>query len=333
MFTLGLDGLDITINTSIKLEQNQYIFKNQTGEELGNLVAVKRGYKLHICLPKMIRNSNSVPFGVSDYNHLSNVLEFIKNNVLNLFKGESTEITIQACEVNSTEDYLNRVTKAYNEIDKLIGKLSTSKDYIRACNEISAFAQVIGKDSTEVLKLKHKLKNRVSKIMTEYDDKLEEIKHDISAFQSIEITDTPEEARDLQQLATTKMYEYMMQLNRDENTNRRLVGNWIKGKQELSRVDAVALTQLSALPAYEKLFKPLHREILGQKIKKPEQIEHEKAIAPMIEQKKQELSRTYMDSFMLRQALQRVTLIDGEKLETDKKIMTPKLQEGENLFD
>lgn len=102
VFTLGLDGLDITINTSIKLEQNQYIFKNQTGEELGNLVAVKRGYKLHICLPKMIRNSNSVPFGVSDYNHLSNVLEYIKNNVLNLFKGESTEITIQACEVNST---------------------------------------------------------------------------------------------------------------------------------------------------------------------------------------------------------------------------------------
>lgn len=36
---------------------------------------------------------------------------------------------------------------------------------------------------------------------------------------------------------------------------------------------------------------------------------------------------------MLRQALQRVTLIDGEKIETDKKIMTPKLQEGENLFD
>lgn len=235
--------------------------------------------------------------------------------------------------IENEEERLWKIAEVFNEIDKLIGKLSTSKGYIKVCNEISAFAQVIGKDSTEVLKLKHKLKNRVSKIMTEYDDKLEEIKHDISAFQSIEITDTPEEARDLQQLATTKMYEYMMQLNRDENTNRRLVGNWIKGKQELSRVDAVALTQLSALPAYEKLFKPLHREILGQKIKKPEQIEHEKAIAPMLEQKKQELSRTYMDSFMLRQALQRVTLIDGEKLETDKKIMTQQLQKGENLFD
>ena len=236
-------------------------------------------------------------------------------------------------QVESTEDYLNRVTKAYNEIDKLIGKLSTSKDYIKVCNEVSAFAQVIGKESTEVLKLKHKLKNKVLDVMTEYDDKLENINQDISAFQSIEITDTPEEARDLQQLATTKMYEYMMQLNRDENTNKRQVGNWIKGKKGLSRVDAMALTQLSALPTYEKLFNPSHKKILSQKIRKPEQIEHEKAIAPMLEQKRKELAKTYMDSFMLRQALQRVTLIDGEKLETDKKIMTPQLQEGENLFD
>ena len=48
MFTLGLDGLDITINTDVKLEQNHYVFKNQTGKEIGNLVAVKNGYKLHI---------------------------------------------------------------------------------------------------------------------------------------------------------------------------------------------------------------------------------------------------------------------------------------------
>ena len=47
MFTLGLDGLDITINTDVKLEQNHYTFKNQAGKELGNLAAVKNGYKLH----------------------------------------------------------------------------------------------------------------------------------------------------------------------------------------------------------------------------------------------------------------------------------------------
>lgn len=65
VFTLGLDGLDITINTDVKLEQNHYTFKNQAGKELGNLAAVKNGYKLHLCLPKMIRNNNSIPFGVS----------------------------------------------------------------------------------------------------------------------------------------------------------------------------------------------------------------------------------------------------------------------------
>lgn len=132
--------------------------------------------------------------------------------------------------IENEEERLWKIAEVFNEIDKLIGKLSTSKDYIRACNEISVFAEVIGKDATEILKLKHKLKDKVSDVMTEYDDKLENINHDISVFQSIEITDTPEEARDLQQLATTKMYEYMMQLNRDENTNKRQVGNWIKGK-------------------------------------------------------------------------------------------------------
>lgn len=71
-------------------------------------------------------------------------------------------------QVESTEDYLNRVTKAYNEIDKLIGKLSTSKDYIRVCNEISSFAQVIGKDATEILKLKHKLKDKVYNNLLSY---------------------------------------------------------------------------------------------------------------------------------------------------------------------
>lgn len=52
MFTLGLDGLDITINTDVKLEQNHYTFKNQAGKELGNLAAVKNGYKLHLFLSK-----------------------------------------------------------------------------------------------------------------------------------------------------------------------------------------------------------------------------------------------------------------------------------------
>lgn len=59
VFTLGLDGLDITINTDVKLEQNHYTFKNQAGKELGNLAAVKNGYKLHLCLPKMIGRCNN----------------------------------------------------------------------------------------------------------------------------------------------------------------------------------------------------------------------------------------------------------------------------------
>ena len=42
VFTLGLDGLDITINTDVKLEQNHYTFKNQAGKELGKFSCGKK---------------------------------------------------------------------------------------------------------------------------------------------------------------------------------------------------------------------------------------------------------------------------------------------------
>ena len=91
MFTLGLDGLDITINTDVKLEQNHYTFKNQAGKELGNLAAVKNGYKLHLCLPKMIRNNNSIPFGVSDYKQLKKQYKHVKSTAQLFYQEKSKQ--------------------------------------------------------------------------------------------------------------------------------------------------------------------------------------------------------------------------------------------------
>lgn len=53
---VGLDGIDIKVNTTIILEKNYYAFKNKNGEEVGTLKAVKDGYLLHLCLPKVLRN-------------------------------------------------------------------------------------------------------------------------------------------------------------------------------------------------------------------------------------------------------------------------------------
>ena len=43
---VGLDGLDIKVNTTKVLEQNYYIFYNNNNDETGHLQAVKDGYVL-----------------------------------------------------------------------------------------------------------------------------------------------------------------------------------------------------------------------------------------------------------------------------------------------
>lgn len=53
---VGIDGIDIKVNTTSILEENYYAFKNKNGEEIGTLKAVKDGYLLHLCLPKVLRN-------------------------------------------------------------------------------------------------------------------------------------------------------------------------------------------------------------------------------------------------------------------------------------
>lgn len=445
MFTLGLDGLDITINTDVKLEQNHYAFKNQAGKELGNLAAVKNGYKLHLCLPKMIRNNNSIPFGVSDYKQLKNVLEFIKNNVLNLFKGESTEITVQACEVNSTvvlsrkeqtapmlkllshvllikdeklfiacsgeqigkrykavknlcsgqriesiktgqlsnlrfcfkiydkaieqnitdkgllriefcysvrglkyakvgrtletfltpdsinalggifmtymtyaerayysrnkkqvestEDYLNRVTQAYNEIYSLINKVNDSKGCIQASNEINAFRQIVGKNATDVLKLRKQLINRIETLLEDNDTKIQDLKQEIEDIQSFDVSDTMEEATKLDRLATNRMYELMVSFNGNSNSTKRKLGNLVLNKNGLDRISATALSRLCAIPAYADFFKPSYKEIIAEAMKSDAQKTYERNSQPVIEEKNRAIGKTYMSNFLLRKAL------------------------------
>lgn len=316
MFTLGLDGLDITINTDVKLEQNHYAFKNQAGKELGNLAAVKNGYKLHLCLPKMIRNNNSIPFGVSDYKQLKNVLEFIKNNVLNLFKGESTEITVQACEVNSTvvlsrKEQTAPMLKLLSHVllikdEKLFIACSgeqIGKGCIQASNEINAFRQIVGKNATDVLKLRKQLINRIETVLEDNDTKIQDLKQEIKDIQSFDVSDTMEEATKLDRLATNRMYELMISFNGNSNSTKRKLGNIILNKNGLDRISATALSRLCAIPAYADFFKPSYKEIIAEAMKSDAQKTYERNSQPVIEEKNRAIGKTYMSNFLLRKAL------------------------------
>lgn len=113
-------------------------------------------------------------------------------------------------------------------------------------------------------------------------------------------------------------------LKANSNSTKRKLGNIILNKNGLDRISATALSRLCAIPAYADLFKPSYKEIIAEAMKSDAQKTYERNSQPVIEEKNREIGKTYMDSFMLRQALQRVTLIEDNDT---------KIQEGENLFD
>lgn len=208
-------------------------------------------------------------------------------------------------QVESTEDYLNRVTKAYNEIYSLINKVNDSKGCIQASNEINAFRQIVGKNATDVLKLRKQLINRIETLLEDNDTKIQDLKQEIEDIQSFDVSDTMEEATKLDRLATNRMYELMVSFNGNGNSNstKRKLGNLVLNKNGLDRISATALSRLCAIPAYADFFKPSYKEIIAEAMKSDAQKTYERNSQPVIEEKNRAIGKTYMSNFLLRKAL------------------------------
>lgn len=68
---IGIDTLEVEIQASILLHENTHIFRSANGVEIGRMKAVKNGYRLSICLPKILREDNIEPFNVNDFKAIS----------------------------------------------------------------------------------------------------------------------------------------------------------------------------------------------------------------------------------------------------------------------
>lgn len=123
---VGLDGLDIKVNTTKVLEENYYVFCNKTNDEIGHLQAVKDGYLLHLCLPKVLRKDNTIPFCKEDFKHIKNVLACVQTQLKSLFGNDIYETTVRTCEVNATAE-LSNVTKTAPML-KLLATILLTKD-------------------------------------------------------------------------------------------------------------------------------------------------------------------------------------------------------------
>ena len=99
---IGIDTLEVEIQASTLLHENTHIFRSANGVEIGRMKAVKDGYRLSICLPKMLRENNIEPFNVNDFKAIQKVLSMIQKELKQLFDNTLLEMTVKSCEVNST---------------------------------------------------------------------------------------------------------------------------------------------------------------------------------------------------------------------------------------
>lgn len=99
---IGIDTLEVEIQATTLLHENTHIFRSANGVEIGRMKAVKNGYRLSICLPKMLREDNIEPFNLNDIKAIQKVLSMIQKELKHIFENTLLEMTVKSCEVNST---------------------------------------------------------------------------------------------------------------------------------------------------------------------------------------------------------------------------------------
>ena len=196
------------------------------------------------------------------------------------------------CELVRTREY----------ISKRITKVKDAHSYMTIRNQLNAFAQEIGRDNYSYIELENQLKRQIANIVENNNTAIEKLQSEINAMKAIKIEDTPEELTVLEQQAQQKMYEMLIKLKPNDTTgrNKRMLGNWVT---HADRATALALTKIMLMPDYEKEFSERYKTILSEKIRKPEQIEHEKAVEPILKEMGTKLGKLFMCSFHLKQAM------------------------------
>lgn len=105
-FAIGLDTIEINIETEFELIENKHEFVSpNTGIVVGTLThkrGKEHGYRLNICLPKCIRETNVKPITVLDVFHLFEITSFITNEMQRLFGENYPELVVSTAEVNCT---------------------------------------------------------------------------------------------------------------------------------------------------------------------------------------------------------------------------------------
>lgn len=200
-----------------------------------------------------------------------------------------------------------KLVSMYNAVFNAISNMKTAKDYLATRNLLNVFSSEEGVNTVDIYKLRKMLDQKVTDLLKQNDKQMEIKQTQIAEIRAIRIEESTEQLKELDLRSNDVLYSYMMQLHANgiqENSDRRKIGNWCVNS---TRVEAIALQKLSALPQYNGLFTERQRKVIVEKAKNPDIVKHERAIQPLLEEKQSELSKLFMEGFHLRRIQKQVS--------------------------
>lgn len=200
-----------------------------------------------------------------------------------------------------------KLVSMYNAVFNAISNMKTAKDYLATRNLLNVFSSEDGVNTVDIYKLRKMLDQKVTDLLEQNDKQMEIKQTQIENIKSIKVEESTEQLKELDLRSNNILYKYMSLLhmnNIQENADRRRIGQWAK---EPTREEAVALQKLCALPQYSGLFTEKQRKVIVENAKNPEELKHEQAIKPLLDQKQKELSALYMEGFTLRNIQKQVS--------------------------
>lgn len=200
-----------------------------------------------------------------------------------------------------------KLVSMYNAVFNAISNMKTAKDYLAARNLLNVFSSEDGVNTVDIYKLRKMLDQKVTDLLKQNEKQMEIKQTQIAEIRAIRIEESTEQLQRLEYESNNVLYSYMAELHTNgiqENGDRRRIGNWCKNP---TRVQAIALQKLSSLPQYSSYFTDRQRKVIVENAKNPEELKHEQAIKPLLDQKQAELSKLYMEGFQLRHIQKQVS--------------------------
>lgn len=199
-----------------------------------------------------------------------------------------------------------RLVRMHNNVFNEISNMETAKQYISCRNLLNVFSKEEGVNTVDVYKLRKMLDQKVTDLLEQNDKQMEIKQTQIENIKSIKVEESMEQLKKLEYESNNVLYSYMAQLHNgiQENGDRRRIGCWCK---EPTRIEAVALVKLSSLPQYSNYFTERQRKVIVENAKNPEELKHQQAMKPLLDQKQAELSKLFMEGFSLRRIKKQVS--------------------------